>query len=494
MNNQSIQRLLSPSSLLTSIIAFLMLMSSSFLVLASNLPNFTDLVENHKDAVVNIGTTRTITQNPGGFGRSPFGQEIPGPFRDFFKHYFGEEFEDGFEQMPEPREFESESLGSGFIISDDGYIVTNNHVVSDADKILVTLTDRTVFEAELVAKDPDTDLALLKIDANKKLSYLEFGDSDELKVGEWVLAIGSPFGFEQTVTSGIISAKSRTLGISEKYVPFLQSDVAINPGSSGGPLFNMDGDVIGINSQIVSRSGGYLGLSFSVPSNTAKYVILQLKEQGFVSRGWLGVSFQAVGPDLAKAFGLKSADGALVSGVLPDSPASDAGFEVGDVIVEFDGRSVQQHDSLPPLVGAVKPGETIKVIVIRDKKEKTLKVKIGELESEQVVASLDDDAFNEEDKSPNSLGITVADITKEQSAEWALDMKGVLIDKVYKDTPASKVGLRVGDILFSLNQQQIKNTKDFDKAIDSLPKSGSVAALIGRDGMQGGAFIAIDLD
>src|SRR5690554_3244448 len=317
-----------------------LLLACSFFASAANLPDFTQLVESAAPAVVNISTTQTVQKRS---SRIP--QEVP----EIFRHFFGE-LPEGFEQ--EPSQQQRQSLGSGFIISDDGYILTNNHVIENADEIVVRLSDRRELIAKLIGSDASSDLALLKIDA-KGLPVVTVGNSDKLKVGEWVLAIGSPFGFDHSVTAGIVSAKGRSLP-NETYVPFIQTDVAINPGNSGGPLFNLDGKVVGINSQIYTRSGGFMGVSFAIPINVALEVSEQLKDSGRVSRGWLGVLIQEVNKDLAESFGLSKAAGALVAQVMPDGPASKSDLRSGDVITHLDGKPIVLSSDLPQLVGTLK--------------------------------------------------------------------------------------------------------------------------------------------
>jgi serine protease Do len=329
---------------------------------ASHLPEFTDLVKETSPAVVNISTTQKVKS---GMPQLPEGFEMPelpddSPFGELFKHFFDQD-------KSAPSYKDSKSLGSGFIISADGYVLTNFHVVKDADEIVVRLSDRRELLGELVGADRRSDVALLKIDASN-LPVAKIGKSSDLEVGEWVLAIGSPFGFDHSATAGIVSAKGRSLP-RENYVPFIQTDVAINPGNSGGPLFNQEGEVVGVNSQIYSRTGGYMGLSFAIPIEVAMDVVDQLKTSGRVSRGWLGVLIQDVTLDLAESFGMEQPRGALVAKVLPGSPAEDAGIKVGDVIVAFDGKDVDHSSGLPPIVGSTKVGVNIPVDVIRNQGE-----------------------------------------------------------------------------------------------------------------------------
>ena len=373
-------------------------------VQARELPDFSELVENFSPVVVNISTTQKVKQ---GMPALPPGMEMPelpedSPFNDLFKHFFGE----GGEGMPE--EFDAKSLGSGFIISADGYILTNNHVVKDAEEIVVRLSDRREMVASVIGTDERSDVALLKIDASD-LPVARLGKSEQLKVGEWVLAIGSPFGFDRTATAGIVSAKGRALP-RENYVPFIQTDVAINPGNSGGPLFNMDGEVVGVNSQIFSRTGGYMGLSFAIPIEVAVDVAEQLKTKGHVTRGWLGVLIQDVTRELAESFGMKKPMGALVSKVVPDSPASKGGIEVGDVILEFNGREVVNSSNLPPIVGSAPVGKEVAVKVLRNGTPKMLALTLGELQDEdkQVVAEA-----GPKSTTNSRLGLGTSEVPKE---------------------------------------------------------------------------------
>ncbi len=346
----------------------------------AQLPDFTTLVEESSPAVVNISTRQAVPTggSAGGFHSIPDLEGLPPIFREFFER-----------SIPMPRtpqgrnkgqQREAQSLGSGFIISDDGYVLTNNHVIADADEIIVRLADRSELKAKLIGTDPRTDVALLKVEG-KNLPKVKLGESKDLKVGEWVLAIGSPFGFDHSVTAGIVSAKGRNLP-NDNYVPFIQTDVAINPGNSGGPLFNLKGEVIGINSQIFTRSGGFMGLSFAIPMEVALDVSEQLKSNGKVDRGWLGVVIQEVNKDLAESFGLDKPAGALVAQVLEGGPADKGGLKVGDVILSMNGKPVVMSADLPHLVGAVKSGKTAELVVVRDGSRKTLKIKVGSLPKE----------------------------------------------------------------------------------------------------------------
>ena len=447
---------------------------------AVSLPDFTPLVKDNSAAVVNISTTLKKG------GHTSRGFEMPdipegSPFHDFFKKFFG--------QIPEGIEpfQERNSLGSGFIISKDGYVITNNHVVKDADEVIVRLNDRRELVAEIIGADERSDIAVLKING-EDLPAVKLGDSSKLEVGEWVLAIGSPFGFDYSVTAGIVSAMGRSLP-NENYVPFIQTDVAINPGNSGGPLFNLNGEVIGVNSQIYSRTGGFMGLSFAVPINVVNNVYNQLKEKGRVSRGWLGVLIQDVTRELAESFGMKRPYGALVAKVLAESPASQAGLEVGDVIINFDGNEVSSSSHLPPMVGSTNVNNKVPVEIIRRGKKKTLKVKIAELPEDAQLASTNDSGSEKAIES-NPLEIIVEDLTAEQRDEFDLSEGGILVQQALSG-PASKAGIRSGDIILLLNNTKIKSSKQFYKLIDELPTNKSIPVLIQRRGNP--IFLALKL-
>ena len=438
-------------------------------VRASHMPEFTGLVKDTRAAVVNISTTQKVKS---GMPQLPEGFEIPefpkdSPFGDLFRHFFDQD-----DDMPLYRD--AKSLGSGFIISSDGYVLTNYHVVQNADEIIVRLSDRRELVAELIGDDKRSDVALLKIDASN-LPVAKIGKASDLEVGEWVLAIGSPFGFDLSATAGIVSAKGRSLP-SENYVPFIQTDVAINPGNSGGPLFNQHGEVVGVNSQIYSRTGGYMGLSFAIPIEVAMDVVDQLKTTGKVSRGWLGVLIQDVTLDLAESFGMNRPRGALVAKVLPKSPAEDAGIRVGDVIVAFDGKPVSTSSSLPPIVGSSKVGVKIPVDVIRGGKTVVVKVKLGELPEDEAQASSEEPAAEK----VNRIGLGVIDLTDEQLAELEID-HGVLVDNVVNGA-ASRAGIREGDIILSIDNTAVKNVRQFQSTVSKLPAGRSVAVLLQRNG------------
>ena len=452
---------------------------------ARELPDFTDLVDKNSAAVVNISTSMKqseIAGLPPGFNMP----DIPenSPFYEFFKKYFGEMPEGHGHGHPQERS----SLGSGFIISSDGYIITNHHVVQNADEVIVRLNDRREFVAELIGSDERSDIAVLKINATD-LPTLKLGKSSNLRVGEWVLAIGSPFGFDHSVTAGIISAIGRSLP-NENYVPFIQTDVAINPGNSGGPLFNLDGEVIGVNSQIYSRTGGFMGLSFAVPVDVVTSVYKQLRENGRVARGWLGVLIQDVTRELAESFDMDHPHGALIAKVLPEGPAEKAGLEVGDIVVKFNGEKVSFSSDLPPLVGSAPIDSVVPVEIIRRSKHMTINVKISELPPDDEVVANNTNKDSDSMKK-NVLNITVKDLNKEQRKELEIDDYGVLVEEV-GDGPAQVAGIRPGDALLLINNIKIVDASHFDKIMKDLPRGRSIPVLIQRRG--GPIFLALKID
>ena len=432
----------------------------------AELPDFTELVEDNAAAVVNISTV----------GRRESRSSAPrsnGPSRDeelneFFRRFFGP---DGGRGVPyrQPR-----SLGSGFVISSDGYLLTNNHVVDGAEEILVRFSDRRELNAELVGADPRSDLALLKVEADN-LPAVRLGSSDELKVGEWVLAIGAPFGFDYSATKGIVSAKGRSLpnAENENYVPFIQTDVPINPGNSGGPLFNLDGEVVGINSQIYSNSGGFMGLSFAIPIDVAMEVVEQLKTDGRVSRGWLGVVIQEVNRDLAESFRLDRPHGALVVRVLEGSPADKGGILAGDVITEFNDAPINRSAELPHRVGRVPAGSNAKLLVVREGKEITLRMNIGELADSGASPGF----MGPTDGGSSLLGLRIEPIT-ERTMERLRIEGGVRVVDV--TGPAQAAGIQPGDIITRMNNIEIIDVESFQEVSDKLPSGRSVPVLVIR--------------
>ena len=435
------------------------------------LPDFTELAEKNSPAVVNISSKQKSAVSrrlPEGFSMPDIPKDSP--FSELFKHFFGEE---GLEGMPE---LESRSLGSGFVVSSDGYILTNHHVIADADEIQVRFSDRRFYDAEVIGSDKASDVALIKIDA-EGLQTVELGESKPLKVGEWVLAIGSPFGFDHTVTAGIVSAKGRSLP-SENYVPFIQTDVAINPGNSGGPLFDLDGKVIGINSQIYSRTGGFMGLSFAIPIELAMNVADQLRENGRVSRGYLGVLIQDVDRDLAESFDMAQPHGALVSRVMPDSPADAAGLEVGDVILEFNGQRLLSSSQLPPLVGTTRVDSEAKLTVLRDGDEMILPIRVGRLPDDGEIAAAP--SRPSEPDEIEQLGLSVMDIDADVRSELGIEGDGGALVSRVAPGAAQEAGIRRGDIVLMFDGVDVEGAAHLRELIDAAADKGSVAVLIRR--------------
>ena len=449
-----------------------LLMSWQSVSMAQNLPDFADLVEEASPAVVNISTRQSAPARGAGIPPGmPDLEGLPPLFREFFER--------GIPQQA-PRQRQAQSLGSGFITSQDGYVLTNNHVIDGADEIFVRLSDRREVEAELIGADPRSDLALLKIDAGEDLPVVKIGKSADIRPGDWVLAIGSPFGFDYSVTAGIVSAKGRSLP-NESYVPFLQTDVAINPGNSGGPLFNLDGEVVGINSQIFTRSGGFMGLSFAIPIDVAMDVAEQLKKDGVVRRGWLGVVIQEVNKDLAESFGLRKPAGALVAQVMPEGPAEEGGLQAGDVILAFNDEEIILSSDLPHAVGRVRPGEKAKVTIMRNKKRQDLTMTIGALpDDEEMAAASSSSTPGGAATAANRLGLMVADLTEQQKQNTGVE-SGVVVREV-RQGPGAMVGLRPGDIITSLDNQTVDSARTFQKLADKLPTNRSVSMRVIRQG------------
>lgn len=440
---------------------------------ARGLPDFTDLVEKQGASVVNISTTQII-RGQQGFPNIPEND----PFYEFFRRFAP--------QMP--REQESQSLGSGFIISSDGFIMTNAHVVDSADKITVRLTDKREFPAKVIGSDKRTDVALLKIDA-AGLPKVSIGDPNMLKVGEWVVAIGSPFGFDSSVTAGIVSAKGRFLP-QENFVPFIQTDAAINPGNSGGPLFNMAGEVVGINSQIYTRSGGSMGLSFAIPIDVATQVVDQLRTTGKVTRGRIGVTIQEVTRELAESFGLSKPAGALVSSVEKNGPADKAGIQVSDVILKFDGKPVNSSGDLPRLVAATKPGSKAVIELWRKGESKQITVVVGEMPEDGKIAQAGKKQTDDGAATIARLGIAVSELSKEQLEELGVG-GGMLVEEV-KGAAARAAGLQHGDVLLAIGNTPIRSLKQFNELIRQIPKGKNVALLVRRG--DDASYVAIRLD
>jgi serine protease Do len=421
-------------------------------------PDFVELAKRLKPTVVNIGTEKKPKlqkrQQMRPFGNSPFGND---PFQDFFDRFFED-------QIPQSRA--QKSLGSGFVISEDGYILTNNHVVDGADEIKVKFDNGKELRGELKGSDAKLDLALIKVTSDEKLSVASLGDSDAIEVGEWVMAIGNPFGLSETVTAGIVSAKGRVIG-SGPYDDFIQTDASINPGNSGGPLFNSKGEVIGINAAIIA---GGQGIGFAIPVNMAKSIIDQLREKGKVVRGWIGVSIQPVTKELADSFGLAGEKGALVSEVLPESPAEKGGVKSGDIIVSFDGKEIKEMNDLPRTVAATPSGKSAKVKVVRDGKEESLAVVVEKMKDGEDQSSPD---------TQDKLGLTVKDLTKELAASLRIkDTSGVVVTDVKPDSLAMNVGIQRGDIVKEVNGVKIIKAEEYEKALSAIKKEKVLRLLI----------------
>jgi len=439
---------------------------------AKEVVDVADLVEQHGPAVVNISTTKMVKR---GGERFPFAVPDDEAMQEFFRRFFP--------GTPDPRgpmrEIPARGAGSGFIVSPDGYILTNAHVVRDADEVEVKLIDKRKFIAKVIGADSRTDVAVIKITASS-LPAVKLGDPAKLRVGEAVAAIGSPFGFENSVTAGIVSAKGRSLP-SESYVPYIQTDVPINPGNSGGPLFNMRGEVVGINSQIYSRSGGYQGVSFAIPIDIAMEVADQLKKSGKVSRGWLGVAIQEVTADLADSFGLDRPRGALISQVQPGSPAEKSGLQASDVILLFNGKAVENSGDLPRMVGMTRPGTKIPVQVWRKGKMQEIMVVLDEMPGEEAVAS-------KGGKTYSRGGLALSELTADQRRELKID-HGLLVEEVTGD--AARAGVQVGDVILAVNNGKVATVEAFRKAIAAIPKGKSAAILVRRG--EGSLYIPLKI-
>ena len=445
--------------------------------IAKDLPDFTQLVEKEGPAVVNISTSQMVRGN---FGLPQFpGLSENDPFFDFFRRF----------QPPHqmPREQKTVSLGSGFLISADGYILTNAHVVDGAEEVTVRLTDKQEFKAKVIGTDRRTDVALIKIEASG-LPKVTIGNPDQLKVGEWVAAIGSPFGFDSSVTAGIVSAKGRALP-QESYVPFIQTDAAINPGNSGGPLFNLKGEVVGVNSQIYSRSGGYMGLAFAIPIDVAMDIVNQLKVGGKASHGWMGVMIQEVSKDLADSFGLSKPSGALVSSVEKNSPADKAGLEVSDVIQKFDGKPVESSNDLPRLVNATKSGKKVALQVWRKGAVKELMLTVGEAPQEKVARGGHGGGGKSGKASTNRLGLALNELNEAQLKELKIP-HGLLVEDA--EGLAARAGIQRGDVITALNNKDVKTLEQFNQMLAQF-KPGNTFALLVRRG-NNPLFVALRME
>ncbi|MDP2111569.1 MAG: DegQ family serine endoprotease [Thiobacillus sp.] len=440
--------------------------------LAKEAMDVADLVEAHGPAVVNISTSRLVKRGAEGF---PFAVPDDEAMQEFFRRFFPP----GIPGHGSIQEIPTRGAGSGFIVSNDGYILTNAHVVRGADEVEVKLIDKRKFSARVIGSDSRTDVAVIKITASN-LPAVKLGDPARLRAGEAVAAIGSPFGFENSVTAGIVSAKGRSLP-SESYVPYIQTDVPINPGNSGGPLFNMKGEVVGINSQIYSRSGGYQGVSFAIPIDVAMEVAEQLKSSGKVSRGWLGVVVQEVTADLAESFGMDRPRGALIAQVQADSPAARAGLQAADVILMFGGKPVENSGDLPRMVGMAKPGTKIPLQVWRRGKVQELAVTLGELPGEELPAG-------KSGKTYSRGGLALSELTADQRRELGID-HGLLVEEVTGD--AARAGIRVGDVILAVNNGKVPSVEAFRKSIAAVPKGKSAALLVRRG--EGSLYIPLKI-
>ncbi|MBI3146052.1 MAG: DegQ family serine endoprotease [Pseudogulbenkiania sp.] len=460
----SVQKLIVSAMLAAAVISGPVLAADARL-----LPDFTSIVEQEGRAVVNISTTQTVRET---INAVP--EEFSGdPFFEFFRRF----------APPQQRERKERSLGSGFIVSPDGYVMTNSHVVARAEEITVTLGDKREFKARLIGSDARTDVALLKIEAIR-LPVVHLGSSANLKVGEWVLAIGSPFGFESSATSGIVSAKGRSLP-DENYVPFIQTDAAVNPGNSGGPLFNLKGEVIGINSQIYSRSGGFMGISFAIPIDVALTVAEQLKTEGKVSRGRIGVAVQELNQDLASSFGLARAAGALVNSVEKGGPADKAGLRAGDIVLKIDGQPVESSADMPRLIGAIRPGKPVRLDIWRDRTARTVTVVLGELKDE--APSIAEREFRQPQKPAEprseslvSVGLVLAELTPAQLSRLGIPF-GLLVQQV--SGPAERVGMAPGDVIVGVGGQALSSARQLREALNAARKGGPIAVQVLRRGV-----------
>ena len=445
---------------------------------ADALPQLTQLIKDNRDAVVHISVELSASAGNAATEMFAFpdGEGLPKELEKFFRN------------MPRggtPQPHDAQAMGSGFIISQDGYIVTNTHVIDNADKIKVTLNDKRELSAKVIGKDKYSDIALLKVEATG-LPTVRLGDSDGLEVGQWVVAIGAPFGLDHSATQGIVSALSRSLP-DGTYVPFIQTDVAVNPGNSGGPLFDLNGNVVGVNSQIYSRSGGYMGISFAIPVNLVKNITEQLKTAGVVNRGWLGVQIQNLDQELANSFSMTRPQGALVASVQPSSPADKAGVQAGDIIVGFNNTEVNSADHLPLLVGSTNIGTTVPLKVLRNGAEKVVNVTIEKL--------ADKGGEDTQEVTQNStagtgaLGLAVAGLTEQERKDAKLDADGVVVREVRADSPAGRAGLQTGDVIISVNNTSIKSTEELKTIVEKAPTDKPLAMLIQRDDQK--RFVAV---
>ena len=431
--------------------------------MSNGLPSFAGLVNQAKPSIVNISTTAVI-KGPG----------VQGPFvgpNNPFKDFFGDDFFDKFFGNGPRREYKQRSLGSGFIIDREGYILTNNHVVEKASTIKVKLSDEKEYDAKIIGRDPKTDIALIKIDVRQSLPVAVLGNSEALQVGDWVVAIGNPFGLEHTVTAGIVSAKGRIIGAGP-YDEFIQTDASINPGNSGGPLLNLKGEVVGINTAIVS---GGQGIGFAIPINVARDMLTQLKTKGKVARGWLGIVIQRITPEIAKSLGITESEGALVADVMENSPAEKAGIKRGDLIVSYNGKKVKDNDTLPRLVAATEIGKTAKIVLIRNKKQMEVNVVVGELQDEALKAK--------KSEIEKDIGLVVQDITPEIAKHLNLkkDVRGVIVTDVLPGSPAQDADIRSGDVIREIKRKPVHNITEFKNTLKNSNIKKNIVMLIQRN-------------
>ncbi|MBW2309929.1 MAG: DegQ family serine endoprotease [Deltaproteobacteria bacterium] len=428
--------------------------------------SFASLADKVGHVAVNISSTKVI---------KPTGRFLPFPGRefrdffgeDFFKHFFG--------QIPQ-EEMKQRSLGSGVVVSEDGYILTNNHVVAEAEEIVVTFTEEKQYKAEIIGRDPKTDIALIKIEVEKPISAAKLGDSDALKVGDWVVAIGNPFGLGNTMTAGIVSAKGRVIGAGP-YDDFIQTDASINPGNSGGPLFNLDAEVVGINTAIFTQTGGNIGIGFAIPINMAKSVMTQLKEKGKVTRGWLGVTIQSITPEIKDKFDLETTEGALVADVAEDSPAQRGGLKRGDVIIRFDGKKVKEMSALPPMVAQTAVGKEVEVVVIRKGKERRLMVVIAELKEETAAAAPPSPEIKE------AFGFSVQELTPELAEALSLKgEKGVVVSSIRRGSPADEAGLQRGDLVQEIENEPVEGMDDYRTIMEKSASKKQILMVVRHRG------------
>ncbi len=439
--------------------------------------SFADLAEKLLPGVVNISSVQTVKTEGRGMDIPAF---PPGsPFEQFFKDFMERSRPPGQQGQRQRPEHKAQSLGSGFIVDPSGIVITNNHVIDGADEITVILQDNTSLKAKLIGRDERTDIAVLKVESDKPLPAVTFGDSDKARVGDWVLAIGNPFGLGGSVTAGIVSARGRNID-QGPYDNFIQTDAAINKGNSGGPLFNMDGEVVGINTAIYSPSGGSIGIGFSIPSNMAKNVVAQLRDFGKARRGWLGVRIQQVSPDLAESVGLKEASGAMVAGVNDDGPADKAKLKSGDIILKFNDQAVKEMRSLPLIVAQTEIGKEVPVTIWRDGKEVSLKVRVGELPEDQKVAAASEKKAPGKATELTGLGVKLAELTDELRGKFQIgaDQKGVVITEVEAGTPAAERGLKAGDVIVEVAQEEVKTPGDVAERIEKARKANRKSILM----------------